>query len=80
MEDKYKTWDKIYEPHGQHNLPWANIGDFNEILFSHEKEGKIKGVLTSCKLSETFYLIAGWNTLAMWQILLLGNVDISEEA
>jgi hypothetical protein len=38
-ENKYKTWDKIYEPHGQHNLPWANIGDFNEILFSHEKEG-----------------------------------------
>jgi hypothetical protein len=38
-EDKYKTLDRIRELHGQHNLPWAIIGDFNEILFSHEKEG-----------------------------------------
>jgi hypothetical protein len=45
-----------------------------------KRRGKIKGVLTSCKLSEMFYLIAGWKTLAMWEILLLGNIDVSEEA
>ena len=38
-EDKHKTWDKLRELHGVSNLPWAIIGDFNEILFSHEKEG-----------------------------------------
>jgi hypothetical protein len=38
-EDKFKTWDKIRELHQNSNLPWAIIDDFNEILFSHEKEG-----------------------------------------
>jgi hypothetical protein len=32
-EDKFKTWDKIRELHQNLNLPWAIIGDFNEILF-----------------------------------------------
>jgi hypothetical protein len=44
-EDKYKTWDKIRKLHGQHNLPWAIIGDFNEILYSHEKERETKDLL-----------------------------------
>jgi hypothetical protein len=38
-EDKYKTWDRIRDLHSQSNLPWALIGDFNEILYSFEKEG-----------------------------------------
>jgi hypothetical protein len=38
-EDKYKTWDKLWELHNGLNLPWVVIGDFNEILFSNEKEG-----------------------------------------
>jgi hypothetical protein len=38
-EDKYKTWDRMRELHAQNNLPWVTIGDFNEILYSHEKEG-----------------------------------------
>ena len=38
-QDKYKTWDKLRELNGLHNMPWLVIGDFNEILFSHEKEG-----------------------------------------
>jgi hypothetical protein len=36
-QDKYKTWDKLRELNQNSNLPWAIIGDFNEILFSHEK-------------------------------------------
>ena len=38
-EDKYKTWDKLRQLNGVSNLPWAVIGDFNEIMYSHEKEG-----------------------------------------
>jgi hypothetical protein len=38
-QDKYKTWDKMRELKAQYDLPWAIIGDFNEIMFSHEKDG-----------------------------------------
>jgi hypothetical protein len=38
-QDKYKTWDKLRELKGQHNLPWVVIGDLNEIMYSHEKDG-----------------------------------------
>jgi hypothetical protein len=37
-QDKYKTFNKLRELNGQHNLPWVAIGDFNEIALSHEKE------------------------------------------
>lgn len=38
---KYKTWEKMAELHAQHiaSMPWLCEGDFNEILFHHEKEG-----------------------------------------
>jgi endonuclease/exonuclease/phosphatase family metal-dependent hydrolase len=38
-EDKYKSWDKLRELNGQFNLPLVIMGDFNEILYSQEKEG-----------------------------------------
>jgi hypothetical protein len=38
-EDKYKTWDRIRELKNNSSLPWIILGDFNEILFSHEKDG-----------------------------------------
>jgi hypothetical protein len=65
-EDKYKTWDRIRELHSQHNLPWVLIGDFNEILFSHEKEGgnlrpinfmqNFRDVLTDCNLHDIGFM------------------------
>jgi hypothetical protein len=38
-QDRYKSWDKMRELNGQYDLPWVVLGDFNEILFSHEKDG-----------------------------------------
>jgi hypothetical protein len=38
-EDKYKTWDKLQELKVVYNIPWVVIGDFNEIMCNHEKEG-----------------------------------------
>jgi hypothetical protein len=38
-QDKYKTWDKMRELKDQHDVPWVVIGDLNEILYSHEKDG-----------------------------------------
>jgi hypothetical protein len=40
---KYKTWDVLRKLHGENaaGLPWLCAGDFNEILFHHEKEGGV---------------------------------------
>jgi hypothetical protein len=64
-EDKFKTWDKLRELSVSQNLPWIVIGDFNEILFSHEKEGgnprplscmqAFQDALTDCELEDLGY-------------------------
>jgi hypothetical protein len=36
---KDKTWRLICTLSSQLDLPWLCMGDFNEVLFSHEKEG-----------------------------------------
>jgi hypothetical protein len=64
-EDKYKTWEKIRELKQNLNLPWIMMGDFNEILFSNEKEGgnprphdymqAFRDALTDCGLEDIGY-------------------------
>lgn len=41
VDMKYKTWElmKCLREQDAENLPWLCAGDFNEILFQHEKEG-----------------------------------------
>jgi hypothetical protein len=61
-DDRHMSWDKICELHNSFDLPWVILGDFNEILFSHEKEGgnprsqlmmqKFCDVLTDCNLED----------------------------
>jgi hypothetical protein len=38
-EYKHLTWEALRSLHGNLSLPWLALGDFNEILFHHEKEG-----------------------------------------
>jgi hypothetical protein len=38
-EEKEKTWDTLRTLHEALSLPWVCVGDFNEVLFAHEKEG-----------------------------------------
>jgi hypothetical protein len=38
-EHKDQTWAVMRSLHGTSALPWLVLGDFNEILFHHEKEG-----------------------------------------
>lgn len=38
-EHKGKTWEALRYLHGMMDRPWMELGDFNEILFHHEKEG-----------------------------------------
>jgi hypothetical protein len=61
-EDMHQTLDRIRAMHAQHNLPWVIIGDFNEILYSHEKEGSnlrphnlmqaFRNALSDCNLED----------------------------
>jgi endonuclease/exonuclease/phosphatase family metal-dependent hydrolase len=64
--DKYKTWQRIRDMHSRHNLPWILIGDLNEILYDHEKEGgrvrpqqfmqAFQDTLTDCGLDDLGYV------------------------
>jgi hypothetical protein len=38
-EKKEKTWKLLRVLHQQLNLPWLCAGDFNEVLYNHEKKG-----------------------------------------
>jgi hypothetical protein len=38
-DHKDQTWGALRSLHGSSSLPWLALGDFNEILFHHEKEG-----------------------------------------
>jgi exonuclease III len=59
---KHLTWEALRALHGRLDLPWLMVGDFNEILFHHEKEGgrvrsqsqlqAFQDALMDCELSD----------------------------
>jgi hypothetical protein len=38
-DQKFRTWEALWELSATNDGPWMCAGDFNEILYSHEKEG-----------------------------------------
>ena len=55
-ERRHLLWSNLHDLDRQANLPWLVAGDFNEILYSHEKEG---GNIRPVKMMENF-----WDVLA----------------
>ena len=65
-EHKNLTWEGLRSLHGSLSLPWLALGDFNEILFHHEKEGgrvrsqsqlqAFQTTLMDCELADIGYL------------------------
>jgi hypothetical protein len=65
-ENKYKTWERLCELHGQIDMRWMVIGDWNEIIYAHEKEGgnprpmqymqAFRDALTDCGLEDLGYI------------------------
>jgi hypothetical protein len=61
-DEKEKTWEIMRELKGKMDLPWMMCGDFNEILFSYEKDGgaprsercmeKFRQALEDCSLHD----------------------------
>jgi hypothetical protein len=62
---KHLSWDYLRSLHAAVDLPWLVMGDFNEILYSNEKEGgavrsqrcmqAFRGALNSCNLEDLGY-------------------------
>jgi hypothetical protein len=72
-ENKYKTWERLRELHGMIEMRWLVIGDWNEILYSHEKEGAIRDPCNICKLFGTPFQIVVWRTWATLAIPSCGE-------
>ena len=61
-ENKHKSWEYLRGLHQMRDEPWIAFGDFNEILFMHEKEGgaareqrsmqAFRAALSECELEE----------------------------
>lgn len=62
LEQRENTWRLLRTLHLQEQLPWVCLGDFNEILYNHEKQGGIprpqrymdafRDVLNFCNLND----------------------------
>ena len=61
-EEKEKTWEALRTLHGRMHKPWLALGDFNEILFHHEKEGGRPRELNAFSKR----LVKLWMTVTCW--------------
>lgn len=38
---RHETWNMLWHLHSQYSMPWVCIGDYNEILSSEERQGRL---------------------------------------
>ncbi|XP_010230168.1 uncharacterized protein LOC104582375 [Brachypodium distachyon] len=62
-EDKYKSWDYLRDLHGRRDSAWLVLGDFNEILFSWEKDGEVPRALRIRERLDRAVANEAWNEL-----------------
>ncbi|KAM0880448.1 hypothetical protein ACQ4PT_033570 [Festuca glaucescens] len=65
-ENRDNSWDFIRQLNIEFDLPWLIMGDFNEVLYAHEKEGgntrplgmmqKFRECLSDCGLEDLGYI------------------------
>ena len=65
-EDKHLSWSYFRDLHSRMNIPWVVIGNFNEILYLHEKEGgarrpdrmmqEFREALVDCQLDDMGFM------------------------
>jgi hypothetical protein len=80
--DKYKTWKRLRELHGQVSMKWLVIGDWDEILYNHEKEGgnprpihymlTFRDALIDCGLEDLGYAGDSFTWRRKWSRRILG--------
>ncbi|KAM3692992.1 hypothetical protein ACJW31_08G131500 [Castanea mollissima] len=61
---KHNSWNLLRYLHSRMSMPWVCIGDYNEILSSDEKQGRIEKAFPP--------MLAFWNTLAHCELMDLG--------
>ena len=60
-DHKHLTWENLRSLHGNLSLPWLALGDFNGILFHHEKEGgQARSQAWLQAFQDTYGLWASW--------------------
>lgn len=70
VPERYKTWDMLRGIAGTNGLPWAVMGDFNEVLHAHEHDGvgnrsqaqvdAFRDALDTCGLVDIAYTGTTW--------------------
>lgn len=67
---EFFSWNKL-KFHGKGcTLPWLVSGDFNEMLFSHEKKGEILRMIEGWMIFVMFWMIVLWRILGIFLVYL----------
>ena len=78
-EEKEKTWEALRTLHGRIHKLWLALGDFNEILFHHEKEeGRPRELNAFSKRLVKLWMTVAYRTWAIVVTCSPGSEEKSE--